>query len=73
MLAHCDNQALVEVINTGSCKDPELMQLLRSLFFITAHLETTLRAVHIPGLLNTGTDAISRDNLIIFHSQVPGA
>ena len=73
MLAYCDNQAVVEVINTGSCKDPELMQLLRSLFFITAHLEITLRAVHIPGLLNTGADAISRDNLIIFHSQVPAA
>ena len=73
VLAHCDNQAVVEVINTGSCKDPELMQLLRSLFFITAHLEITLRAVHIPGLLITGADAISRDNLILFHSQVPAA
>ena len=73
VLAHCDNQAVVEVINTGSCKDPELMQLLRSLFFITAHLEITLRAAHIPGLLNTGADALSRDNLILFHSQVPAA
>ena len=64
MLTHCDNQAVVKVINTGSCKDPELMQLLCSLFFITAHLEITLRAVHIPGLLNTGVDAIFQDNLI---------
>ena len=30
VLAHCDNQAVVEVINTGSCKNPELMHLLRS-------------------------------------------
>ena len=74
VLAHCDNQAVVEVINTGSFKDPELMQLLlRSLFFITAHFEIALRALHIPGRHNTGADAISRDNLILFHSQVPAA
>ena len=45
VLAHCNNQAVVEVINAGSCRDPDLMQLLRSLFFVTAHLQITLRAV----------------------------
>lgn len=33
VLAHCDNNAVVEVVNTGSCRDPELMQLLRGLFY----------------------------------------
>ena len=73
VLAHCDNQAVVEVINAGSCRDPDLMQLLRSLFFVTAHLQITLRAVHIPGHLNRAADAISRDHLISFHMQVPEA
>ena len=73
VLAHCDNQAVVEVVNSGYSKDAELMQLLRSLFFITAYLEIALEAVHIPGHHNTGADAISRDNLILFHSQVPEA
>ena len=67
VLAHCDNQAVVEVVNAGYSKDPHLMQLLRSLFFVTAHLEIALRAVHIPGESNRGADAISRDNLILFH------
>ena len=73
VLAHCYNQSVVEVVNTGYCKDPHLMQLLRSLFFITARLEIALRAVHIPGRANMGADAISRDNLILFHFQVPEA
>ncbi len=29
--------------------------------------------MHIPGWLNNGTDAISRDNPILFHFQVPAA
>ena len=33
VLAHCDNQAVVEVVNSGYAKDTELMQLLRCLFF----------------------------------------
>ena len=37
----------MEVINSEYNKDAELMQLLRSLFFITAHLEIALEAVHI--------------------------
>jgi len=38
VLFHCDNQAVVEVINSGSSKDDILiMHLLRCLFFISAH------------------------------------
>ena len=66
-------QWLVEVINAGYCKDPHLMQLLRSIFFITAHLDIALQAVHIPGKADIGADAISRDKLILFHFQVPAA
>ena len=73
VLAHCDNQSVVEVVNSGYSKDGELMHLLRSLFFITANLQISLRAVHIPGADNIGADAISRDNLIRFHLQVPEA
>ena len=73
VLAHCDNQSVVAVVNAGYSRDTHLMQLLRSLFFITAHHDITLRAVHIPGVDNVAADAISRDNLILFHSQVPAA
>ena len=73
VLAHCDNQAVVEVVNAGYSRDPHLMQLLHSLFFVTAHLEISLRAIHILGRVNVGADALSRDDLLLFHFQVPEA
>ena len=33
VLVHCDNQAVVEVVNAGYCKDAHLMQLLRCHIF----------------------------------------
>ena len=70
---HCDNQAVVEVINTGYCKDGQLMQLLRCLFFISSFFGIAVKATHIAGHRNTGADAISRNNLHLFFSQVPAA
>ena len=33
-LYHCDNQAVVDVLRSRSCKDRDHMQLLRILFFL---------------------------------------
>lgn len=73
VLAHCDNKAVVDVINAGCCRDSHLMHLLRSLFFITAHYEIAIRAVHLAGRDNSEADAISRDKMSFFHSQAPEA
>ena len=68
---HCDNEAVVEVLQKGCARDGDLMHLLRCVFFITAFYETSLKAVHIPGTSNTVADAISRNNMVAFQSQVP--
>lgn len=73
ILAHCDNQVVVEVVNSGYSKDPGMMQLIRCLFFIRAFFDISLQVVHIPGHLNIAADAISRNNLQVFHMQVPNA
>ncbi len=73
VLLHCDNEAVVEVLNAGCSKDNHIMHLLRCLFFIRAHFRVRLRAVHIPGAVNTLADAISRNNLLYLFSQVPVA
>ena len=73
MLIHCDNEAVVQVVNKGCCKDPDLMHLLRTLFFIAAHYEITVQAVHIAGKENTGADAISRNKMALFFIQAPAA
>jgi len=44
---HCDNQAVVEVINAGYCEDGQLMQLLRCLFFISSVFGLAVKATHI--------------------------
>ena len=70
VLTHCDNQSAVDMINAGYSRDACLMHLFHCQFFITAQ---HLRATHIPEVANVAADAISRDNLIFFHSHVPAA
>ena len=53
ILAHYGNQAVVEVINSGSLKDATLLHLLHVIFFVSAHHGYAIRATHIPGERNT--------------------
>ena len=73
VMAHCDNEAAVSVVNSGYSRDPQMMQLLRSLFFIAAWHGITVRATHIPGRDNTLADAISRNRMDVFFQQAPQA
>ena len=70
---HSDNEAVVAVINSGYSKDPQMMHLVRCLFFILAAWDISLYACHIPGVLNTVADAISRDNIPLLFAKVPDA
>ena len=68
----CDNEAVVAILNKGSSHDPEVMHLMRCLAFFTAKFQFYLVASHIQGVDNTWTDALSRNNLVLFqalHSQ----
>ncbi len=73
VVVHCDNQAVVCVVNSGYSKDKDMMHLLRCLFFIRAHWGLYLRAEHIPGEQNVVADAISRGNLSRFFQVSPAA
>jgi len=70
---HSDNEAVVAVVNSGYSKDPQMMHLVRCLFFVLAMWDISLHACHIPGTLNTVADAISRDNIPLLFSKVPDA
>ena len=59
----CDNLALVEAINKGSSKDKLVMHLLRCLWFFTAYLDISITASHLPGVLNTSADVLSRNQM----------
>ncbi len=73
IMARSDNMATVEIVNSGSCRDTQAMHLLRSLFFIAAHFNFILRAIHIRGVDNGLADALSRDNREYFLRTVPQA
>ena len=70
---HCDNAAVVGVVNVGKAKDPTLMHLLRCLFFIASHYSVHVHATHIPGQSNAAVDALSRNRLSSFLQVVPEA
>ena len=69
----CDNAAVVAVINKGSCKDPELMHLMRCLSFYAAYYNFSFQAVHIAGVKNIAADALSRGDLQKFFISLPQA
>ena len=73
VVVHVDNEGAVAVLNSGCSKEGQIMHLMRSLFFIVAHYQVSLRACHVPGAQNGIADAISRNNLSLFFSLHQGA
>lgn len=69
----CDNAAVVAVINSRSCRDKVLMQMLRCLFFAEAHFQFKMMAIHLPGIHNELADDLSRNRLSQFLAKLPKA
>ena len=67
--AYCDNTAVVSVLNSRYTADDRMMQMLRCLFFVEAHFQFQLHAVHIPGRHNNLADYLSRNRLHTFLSE----
>ena len=63
IIIHCDNQAVVIVINSGKTRDPILAAITRNIAMIRATQDINLKLVHIPGKHNTIADALSRINM----------
>ena len=63
--------SLVEVINRGRAKELLMCHQLRSLFFISAFPDFEVTVRHTPGRANGAADALSRDDLDSFRTQVP--
>ena len=72
VLCHCDNQAVVvAALHSRSSKQPQLMHMLRCLFFVEALYGFELSASYIPTKANDLADDISRNNLSSFLCKVP--
>jgi hypothetical protein len=57
---HCDNQAVVAILNKQSSKCKSVMSILRPLILLLLQHNVSFRAVHIPGVDNIVADALSR-------------
>ena len=68
-----DNIAVVHIINVGTSKNPPLMSLVRSLFFITAGHNIEFRAEYISSAKNDIADALSRGQIDRFRLLAPDA
>ena len=73
ILVHCDNMAVVNMIASGTSKDKLAMHLLRSLHFVCAMYQVSIRVVHLAGSHNVIADAISRNLMQVFFYHAPKA
>ena len=67
----CNNSSVVDSITKGSSKELMVMHLLRCLWFFSAHFDIKILACHIPGILNTAADQLSRNRSLEFLKQNP--
>jgi hypothetical protein len=70
---HCDNMAVVNIIQCGVSKNGEIMHLVRTLFYVCAVYNMECIAVHVPGIKNGVADALSRGQVHRFRDLMPQA
>ena len=57
---HCDNSAVVSILNNQPSHDAKVMFILRLIVLTQVKFNITLKAKHIPGVNNTLADKLSR-------------
>ena len=57
---HCDNQAVVTIVNNQTSKDKQIMKIVRPLILLLLKFNINLKMVHVPGVKNILADSISR-------------
>jgi hypothetical protein len=70
---HCDAMTVVGAVHARTSASEPIMQLLRSLFFISAVCGFEFRVLHTPGISNTLADPLSRLQIGLFKQRFPGA
>ena len=60
LLIHCDNQAVVSILNSGATRDLTLAAIARNIFMELAKCDINLSVIHILGKDNHIADLLSR-------------
>ncbi len=66
VLLYCDNLAICHVINSGTSKSPDIMKLVRFMFYLCALFSIECRAIHLSSSDNGIADSLSRLDFIRF-------
>ncbi|XP_053143522.1 uncharacterized protein LOC128341261 [Hemicordylus capensis] len=69
----CDNQAVVQVVNSQSSRSPRVMVLVRALVLQCLRANILFRSRHVPGIRNDIADALSRFQVDRFRALAPEA
>lgn len=70
---HCDAMTVVGAVHARTSAAEPIMQLLRSLFFVSAVCGFEFRVLHTPGITNTLADPLSRLQIELFKQRCPDA
>ena len=70
---YSDNGAVVDIINKQTSKDSTIMVLLRDLVLSCLNSNILFQAHHIPGLINSRADYLSRFQVAKFKELAPEA
>ena len=68
---HCDNFAVVYILNKQTSREPSIMALVRHLVVLCMLNNILIKAVHIPGEKNTLPDLLSRFQVSEFRKRAP--
>ena len=71
LVMNIDNEAIQQSVQNGKSKQPDLMALIRALYFYTSIYNITYTTVHVKSAENPLADAISRDREDIFRQLAP--
>ena len=73
VLFQCDSTVVVAAVSESSAKEPVVMHLLRSMWFVVAHFDISISIEHISGVCNGVADMLSRDkNSALFSFESAG-
>ncbi|CAF1481001.1 unnamed protein product [Didymodactylos carnosus] len=70
---YCDNEPLVYILNKGRSQCPLIMRFIRRLTLISMEHSFYVTAQHIPGIHNSISDALSRQQIHKFRQLAPYA
>ena len=73
IVMHCDNMCVVECINHGASRSPDLMRLIRNMFYVCAQYGVEVTARYVNTHCNDIADSLSRLQFDRFYSCAPSA